>query len=279
MESRLRRPILVGTLIGLIGFATSLSARDARPRGSGVVAPIGVELCEDMKSRHVLNPGAPVGCERLSLVRFSYVDFDGARHDDGEVVVMDAAAPHVLAIFNTLRDRGFRIAKARLMNNYDGNDDASMADNNTSAFNDRRITGGGAISLHAYGLAIDINPIQNPYAKRSGATLTFNPPAGADFANRLDDRPGKGRRPGMAELVIDAFAEHGFLTWGGYWDDPIDYQHFQVSRSLAEELARLIPAQANAVFNRHVARYRACRRAGTDRSKCIVDNDTSTVGD
>jgi hypothetical protein len=166
------------------------------------------------------------------------------------------------------------------MNHYDGNDDASMADNNTSAFNDRAITGGGAVSLHAYGLAIDINPIQNPYAKRSGATLMFSPPSGVENANRLDDRPWKKPRSGMAEKVIDVFADHGFLTWGGYWDDPIDYQHFQVSRKLAEELAGLAPAQAAAVLERHVKRYRLCRSAAargkaSNRSKCIVDNDAN----
>jgi hypothetical protein len=148
-----------------------------------------------------------------------------------------------------------------------------MADNNTSAFNARNVAGSNSLSLHAYGLAIDINPIQNPYAKRSGTRLTFSPPAGVEYANRFNDRPGKKARSGMAESIIDVFADEGFLIWGGYWDDPIDYQHFQVNRGLAEHLARLSPAQARAAFEQHVERYRACRRNGaqeSSRSKCIA---------
>jgi hypothetical protein len=163
------------------------------------------------------------------------------------------------------------------MNDYDGNDDASMADNNTSAFNVRKIVGGSKISLHAYGLAIDINPVQNPFVKRRGTTLDFSPPGGVENANRLNERPGKPTRPGMAEAVVDIFADHGFLIWGGYWDDPIDYQHFQVSRKLAEKLAELSPEEAQRAFDRHVRRYRNCRRAaprGAEaRAKCIMATD------
>src|SRR5262249_22587509 len=153
------------------------------------------------------NPRAPVGCERLKLIKFSYVDFGGQLLDDGEIVVMDAAAKHVLNIFNTLRKIRFPIAKARLMNHYEGNDEASMADDNTWALSVRDIVGGDTISLHAYGLAVDVNPIQNPFARRSGATLTFSPVAGVENANRLNDRPGKPIRLGMAETVIDIFAD------------------------------------------------------------------------
>ena len=169
------------------------------------------------------------------------------------------------------------------MNDYDGDDDASMADNNTSAFNVREITGGSTISLHAYGLAIDVNPVQNPFAKRSGTTLNFSPPSGVENANRLNERPGKPNRPGMAEAVVDVFADHGFLIWGGYWDDPIDYQHFQVSRKLAEKLAKLSPDEARRAFDRHVDRYRNCRRAaprGAEaRAKCIKAADANGKDD
>jgi len=251
----------------LLGFTPGVSVADDS------IVPISQSLCDDMKAQGVLTPGAPVDCTRLSLIKFAYFGFDGRVHGDGEIVVMDAAAENVLRIFSKLRDNHFPIAKARLMNHYRGNDDASMADNNTSAFNARPIVGGKSFSLHAYGLAIDLNPIQNPYAKRSGATLIFNPPAGAQYANRRNDRPWKNFRPGMAEPVVEVFAEEGFVLWGGYWDGPIDYQHFQVSRTIAEQLARLPPAEARAVFQQHVERYRACRintpeEAG--RSQCIM---------
>jgi hypothetical protein len=224
-----------------------------------------------MKAHRVIGPTASVGCNRLSVVKFNYLDFDSRAHDDGQIVVMDAAAKRVLAIFGTLFNRHFPIAKAKLMNSYEGDDDASMADNNTSGFNDRKITGGNSVSLHAYGLAIDINPVQNPYVVRSGAALVFQPSAGLDYANRLNDRPWKDARRGMAEAILDVFAENGFLTWGGYWDNPIDYQHFQVGLETAKRLAAAAPAEAEGAFNGIVQRYRDCRNSRQSvRSECIM---------
>ena len=136
-------------------------------------------------------------------------DSTGATHDDGELVVLDAVADHVLAIFVALRNRGFPIASAKLMNHYRGSDDASMAANNTSAFNVRRVEGTNSISLHSYGVAIDLNPIQNPYVERGARGLEVDPPAGKSYLRRQDQRPG------MAETVIDVFAHHGFAQWGG----------------------------------------------------------------
>jgi hypothetical protein len=237
----------------------------------GTILPVTQALCDDMKQHNVIRAGAPVGCERLSLIKFSYLGFDGSIHADGEIMVMDAAAKNVLGIFTRLRDMRFPIAKARLINHYDGNDDASIADNNTSAFNSRNVAGTNSLSLHAYGLAIDINPLQNPYVQRSGEKLAFSPPAGAAYANRLDDQPERQLRRGLAESVIDVFADEGFFIWGGYWKSAIDYQHFQVSRSLAQQLASLSPAQGRVVFTQHLERYRACRRKGgaeASRSNC-----------
>jgi hypothetical protein len=239
-------------------------------------SPISKAACSNMEAQHVINPGMPVGCNRLSLVRFAYVDFEGRHHNDGEIVVMDAVAAHVYRIFETLNQQGFPIKKARPMDQYGGNDDASMADDNTSGFNGRKITGGGSISMHAYGLAIDINPVQNPYVKRAGDKLAFSPPAGLSYANRFNGRPNKKNFAGMAETVIDVFANEGFTTWGGYWDDPIDYQHFQVSPGLAEQLVRLPPTQAAALFDKHVEQYRKC--IGHDpsppsRMKCLAAAD------
>jgi hypothetical protein len=272
------RSITLPSTVGLVLLCASLmvgrAAADAV--GMGQVIPISEKLCGEMVLHHVLKSGAPVGCERLRLVKFSYVGFDGQLHDDGEIIVMDAVADYVLRIFADLRKVPFPVAKAKLMNAYDGDDNASMADNNTSAFNVREIAGGGSISLHAYGLAIDLNPVQNPYAKRLEAILRFSPNSGADYANRLNDRPGKTPRPGMAEGAIDIFANNGFLVWGGYWDNPIDYQHFEVGRILAEKLVRLSPANARELFARHVKRYRACRAAHqgeANRSPCIRAED------
>src|SRR5262245_61204011 len=225
------------------------------------VAPISDALCRDMRATKVLNPGAPVGCERLRLVRFSYLGFDGATHDDGELVVLDAVADHVLAIFVGLRSRAFPIASAKLMNHYRGNDDASMDRNNTSAFNVRRVEGSNAMSLHAYGVAIDLNPLQNPHVQRGSGGLGISPPAGSAFASR------QNRRPGMAETVVDLFAHHGFAQWGGYWPRGIDYQHFQVGRRLAGQLVTLPYPRARATFEQHVERVRACIQAAHQKGQ------------
>jgi len=212
------------------------------------VLPISAALCADMKARRVLNPGAPVGCDRLRLVRFRYVDFDGRSHDDGEIVVMDAAADHVLAIFTALHERRFPIASAKLMNEFNGDDDASMDANNTSSFNVRAVAGSGNISLHSYGVAIDLNPVQNPYVIRTWNGLVVEPRSAAAYANR------RNQRPGMAEPVIALFAAHGFSEWGGRWANPTDYQHFQVGRGLAYRLAWASPAQARELFEQVVQR-------------------------
>jgi hypothetical protein len=221
------------------------------------VFPINSQLCDDMKQHHVLNDSPVVNCGRLRLVKFEYVDFDGQNQRGGEIVVLDVSAEHVLQIFRELRRRKFPIAKARPIHLYDGNDRASMADNNTSAFNDRNVAGSSKISLHAYGAAIDVNPLQNPFVTRSGEV---SPPGGKAFVQRRGEKSDDSLRAGMAEGIIDVFADHGFVEWGGDWRGPIDYQHFQIPRGFAARLAGLPPTEAKALFESHLIRYITCRK-------------------
>jgi hypothetical protein len=79
----------------------------------------------------------------------------------------------------------------------------------------------------------------------------------------------------MAKAAIDVFAENGFLIWGGYWDNPIDYQHFQVDRTLANQLIRLPQVAAHDLFAQHVEQYAKCRQGGSDRSSCIATQDSA----
>jgi hypothetical protein len=222
-------------------------------------AALDASACARLKAAQVIGPDAPVSCERLAIVRFPYVDFSGVSHQDGQLMVLAAVAPEVRQLFNALYQRRFPLERAGLMEHYQGDDAAAMRDNNTSAFNNRQVTGGGPLSLHAYGLAIDINPRQNPYVQLGeDGTARFSPPAGIAYANRLAMRPGKPPRPGMAEQVVGLFAKYGFTIWGGHWDRPLDYQHFQLGRPLAEQLAALPEAQARLLFLRHLKRYRTC---------------------
>lgn len=155
----------------------------------------------------------------LRYVTVTYRGFDGADHT-GELVVAAAVADDVAAIFGDLYDSGYPIASMRLVDDFGGSDDASMAANNTSAFNCRAVTGGGGFSEHSHGTALDVNPVQNPYL--SGSLVL--PEQGRDYLNRIST-------PGVilaGDAVVTAFADRGW-TWGGTWSGPIDYQHFSVS--------------------------------------------------
>ncbi len=217
--------------------------------------------CAAMQIKGVLTKNNPVRCERLRRVCFNYINFHGLI-EIGNIVVLDAVAKHTEALFSELFKQRFPIHKAIVMENYQGNDQAAMADNNTSAFNGRAITGGTTWSKHAYGLAIDINPIQNPYLSFTPDTGTAKilPPSSAErFINRRTILPNKDPRPGMAESVINIFAQYGFLTWGGEWDSPIDYQHFEVgSTAFVEDLSHQSSEVAHETFNQYVQRYQEC---------------------
>jgi hypothetical protein len=160
-------------------------------------------------------PGCPVPLADLRYVRLSYVDFGGAPHA-GELVVHADATGAVIEAFRRLYEQRFPIRSMRLVDDFGGSDDASMDADNTSAFNCRPVTGGTGWSRHAYGRAVDINPVENPYV-RGGIVL---PPAGRDY---LDRSPA---RPGMVEAgAVDAFAAVGW-SWGGTFSTGPDYQHF-----------------------------------------------------
>ena len=235
------------------------------------ISEVDAPMCQTLREMDVLHKSAPVSCAQLRTVHFSYLGFDGKVHDDGVVMVMAALADHVQAIFATLLQRKFVLAGAQLMQHFRGDDLAAMHANNTSAFNDRALTNGSAPSLHAYGAAIDINPVQNPFVQfEEAGKAIYLPPAGSTYANRLALRPGKSVRKGMAEEVVDIFANHGFLIWGGDWDAPIDYQHFQISRPLAKKLAALPVAQAQGVFDDYVKNYRRC--AGSSKSVAAAES-------
>jgi hypothetical protein len=224
----------------------------------GSVQLIDRESCNDMKRRNVLSRVFS-SCERLRLVRFSYINFQGETKNDGSVVVLDAAAHQVLMVFDDLRRAHFPIEKANLMNAYNGIDDLSMNDNNTSSFNDRTIAGSKRISMHAYGAAIDINPKINPFVVHTGKRDIVKPASGSGYVDR------SAQSPGMAEPVREIFANHGFIIWGGDWRNPIDYQHFQLSRDLAERLIALPADKAREYFENYVLAYRKCMAEAGER--------------
>ena len=165
-------------------------------------------------------PDCPVPQGDLRLLSITHFGFDGRAHT-GELICHYKVADELAEIFKELYDAGFQIEKIRLIDEYGADDLLSMEDNNTSAFNYRTVSGTSNLSKHAYGLAIDINPIQNPYVEGGGDYVS--PEAGREYLDRGDVRPGM-ITPGSAAHT--AFMSRGW-TWGGNWKYQIDYQHFQ----------------------------------------------------
>lgn len=210
-----------------------------------------------MKSSNVLSEKPPINPKRLHILTLSYVDFEGKSHRDGQMMVLDVVAPYVLDIFKTLYERKFPITCIKLMNTFQGDDDKAMAVNNTFCFCDRPVAHFSAVSsIHAYGLAFDINPIQNPcvYIDVEKGVATYKPTAGIRYANRMLKRLGKEDRRGAAEEIVGLCKRNGFHYWGGHWDMPIDYQHFQVPRSLANILAVMSFEEGEKFFSSYVKR-------------------------
>jgi hypothetical protein len=165
--------------------------------------------------------GCPVGLDSLRLLAVTYWGFDGQVHHGRLVVNRDAAQP-VLAAMQALYRLHFPFRRMRLVDAYGAEDDRSMEADNTSAFNCRFVSGTSRWSEHAYGRAIDINPIENPYADSDGYV---SPPQGAPFRDRSQHHKGLIHRDGH---VVKAFARAGW-GWGGNWNWPKDYQHFSAS--------------------------------------------------
>jgi hypothetical protein len=164
-------------------------------------------------------PGCPVEIDELRKLTLRYVDLDDDEHE-GELIVHKDVAEDLLGVFVALYEDRFPIVRMEPIEHFDGDDDASMAANNTSAFNCRPITGSDRWSEHAYGWAVDINPIQNPY-ERDGEVL---PPEGEPYLDRDDVRPGMVTRPG----VVEYFDELGW-GWGGDWNTLKDYMHLSLT--------------------------------------------------
>ena len=184
-----------------------------------------VTLTEELKERitgvSYPAPGKPcrVSYDDLRYVRILYVDFEGAERE-GELMVNRRVADDVIDIFYQLYEAKYPLASVKLVDDYGevADDNLSMADNNTSAFCYRQVTGSKKLSWHSFGAAIDVNPVQNPYI--NGRRVS--PPEGADYLNRKDKRP---HMIDHSDYCYKVFKAHGW-KWGGDWAGDKDYQHF-----------------------------------------------------
>jgi D-alanyl-D-alanine carboxypeptidase/Putative peptidoglycan binding domain len=210
---------VVATLaVGSASSVVESAPPTSEPQFAASVDPIGEPLAAEMRAVS-WRPGCPAPISDLRLITLNHWGFDGEVHA-GELVVHADVADDVVGVFATLFDVGYPIRRMERIEHYGGDDDASMAADNTSAFNCRPITGGGAFSVHSWGKAIDINPVENPYVRGD----TVLPEEGRPFVDRSSSRPGVIVD---GDVVTEAFAAIGFV-WGGDWTRLKDYQHFEV---------------------------------------------------
>lgn len=210
----------MSALATLMTAAALASPAAERPAFHAEISALGPATRERMTGVS-WHRGCPVALRDLRLLRVTYWGFDRRAHK-GRLVVNERAARGMAHVMRTLYRKRYPIRRMRLVDAYGADDHRSMDADNTSAFNCRFVNGTSRWSMHAYGLAIDVNPVENPYV--SGSHVS--PPAGAPFAGR-PHRRGVIQSGGM---VIRAFAGVGW-EWGGTWSGAQDYQHFSSNGS------------------------------------------------
>jgi len=201
------------TLLLAIFAAGSLQA----PPFAHTVSPVSAA-----QLRYSWRPGCPVAPVRLRRLRVTYWGFDGRAHT-GVLVVNANAVTDLTQVFRRLYAARFPIRRLRPIDAYGANDERSLQADNTAAFNCRYVVGPGPRrwSVHAYGEAIDVNPVENPYLE-GGRVL---PPAGRRFRDRAVVRPGMAV---TGATLVNAFAASGW-QWGGRWTASPDWQHFSAT--------------------------------------------------
>jgi hypothetical protein len=171
--------------------------------------------------KHSWHPGCPVGVGDLRLLKMTYWGMDKKPHD-GELVVNEDVANKIVKVFHKLYDERYPIRRMELVDKYGGSDFKSIEADNTSAFNCRNATGSSTWSEHAYGLAVDLNPCENPYVTADGHEAHKHCRA---FVDRSLHGPGIVH---AGDGVVRAFASAGW-GWGGVWQGARDYQHFSAN--------------------------------------------------
>jgi len=168
------------------------------------------------------HPGCPVSPAKLRRVRLTYWGFDRRAHA-GVLVANEHAVSGLVHVFAELYAARFPIRRMRPIDAYGGNDERSLAADNTAAFNCRYVIGPGPRrwSVHAYGQAVDINPVENPYLEGG----RVHPRAGRRYLDRSRIRPGMAIR---GRVLVRDFAAVGW-QWGGRWTGSPDYQHFSAT--------------------------------------------------
>lgn len=182
-------------------------------------------LSDSIKNR-ITGISYPEDCtipyEDLRYVSVLHYDSEGTEKT-GELVCNQAIAQDLVEIFYELYQANYPIERIKLIDDYDGEDEFSMKDNNSSCFNYRVVAGTTHLSKHALGMAVDINPFYNPYVTHRDGNTRVDPEGSEPYADRTADFPFKITQE---DLTYQLFTEHGFI-WGGDWNSVKDYQHFE----------------------------------------------------
>lgn len=149
----------------------------------------------------------------------------------GEILTGELVCNHLIAndlcdVFRELFQKQYPIEKIRLIDDYDADDEASMTDNNTSCFCFRALAGAKQLSMHALGMAVDVNPLYNPYVRDRNGVMHIQPRAGEPYSDRSLSFDYKIQ---YGDECQRTFRKYGFF-WGGLWPDYKDYQHFYTVR-------------------------------------------------
>lgn len=184
--------------------------------------PIGDDLLRRISGRSY-RPNPHVRPSDLRYLRVLHYDGQG-RILRGELICHKTIAADLLTIFRELYDHRYPIGRMQLIDDYDADDERSMRANNTTCFCYRTIASSARISKHALGLAVDINPLYNPYYRRyASGRVKIQPSTAAPYCDRTRAFPYKIDR---TDLCYRLFVRHGF-RWGGAWKTVKDYQHFE----------------------------------------------------
>ena len=174
----------------------------------------------DVAARSTWSPACPVTLDELRYVTVTYWGFDGEHHR-GELLVNASAADDLIVVFRALDAQRFPIEEMRVVDSPELDLPPTGDGNNTSAFVCRAVTGATSWSQHAYGLAVDVDPFQNPYVKDDLVV----PELSSAYLDRSRTAPGMLHD---GDPVVAAFAAAGW-DWGGHWNSLKDYQHFSAN--------------------------------------------------
>jgi len=230
------------------------------------------EFFNKLKKYGIYNKDCKEHLDRYSVIEgIEYYDFDNNLKNDGVIVVLDTLTDNVINIFRELKKIHFPVAK---MNPFIGGKIVNVLpfglfgltrviendeiDNLTSSFFCRKIEHTDILSLHSYGIAIDLNILQNPCVfidQENQVIQNVSPKKGVLYLNRSFNRKGKEELDigKVNDEVVEIFKKYGYDIWGGYWDYPIDYQHFQFStRSFSKLLMHANKEDAKFIADIHV---------------------------